>query len=191
MARSNHELFQTFEKGGKTGASSNSDHPQGDVRAGCSRADEGSGSIRLLIVDFGGVGRERSRARIGIQQLSEARILRKVLKIGIVASLEADRGLTRIASSRLRRRIFDVSREAVECRESIHHVVRLRKLLLQFVEMFAGSNVVSDVHQRYGIVEMLFGRLELCGGLFQMLVAGVEMNGGTVREIFRGAAHHF
>ena len=58
--------------------------------------------------------------------------------------------------------------------------------------MLAGGHVVANVHQRNGVVEVLFGSLELRGrGPFQMLVADVEMNVGAVGQFFAGAANHF
>ena len=70
-----------------------------------------------------------------------------------------------IASSRLRERVFYMAGQAIERGQSIDHVVGLCILLLQLVQMLARRHVVAHVHQRDGVVEVLFRRLELGGSL--------------------------
>ena len=80
-------------------------------------------------------------------------------------------------------RILDVTGQAVERSQTVHHIVGLGILLEQFFEVFAGRDVIADVHQRDSEIEMLLGSLELGGGgAVQMLVAGVEMDRGAVDQ---------
>src|ERR1700716_1380661 len=56
--------------------------------------------------------------------------------------------------------------------------------------MLPSSDVVTHIHERDSIVEMLFSTLELIGRrTLNMLVAGIEMKGGAVGKFLDGTAN--
>ncbi len=57
--------------------------------------------------------------------------------------------------------------------------------------MLAGGNVVAHVHQRHGVVVVLFRTLELGGRTLHVLVAGIEVDRDPVRQFLAGAGHGF
>src|ERR1700738_2481864 len=79
--------------------------------------------------------------------------------------------------------------ETVQSCQPVDDIIRLGRLLEQFVEMLPCCDVVTHIHQRDSIVEMLFSTLELvCRRTLNMLVAGIEVKGGPVGEFLDGAA---
>src|ERR1700686_688267 len=58
--------------------------------------------------------------------------------------------------------------------------------------MLASRDVISNVHQGNRVVEMLFGAFELIArSAVEVLVAGIEMNAGTVSQFSIRAADEF
>src|SRR5579871_3967064 len=53
--------------------------------------------------------------------------------------------------------VFHVTGQAIQRGETVHNIVGLGILLPQSLKMLAGSHIVAHVHQRDGIVEVLFG----------------------------------
>src|SRR6202035_5596142 len=130
-------------------------------------------------------------SRIRIQEFGEARILSQVVKIRIVPCLVAQAGIQLESFLQVFEGIFDVSGEAIESGKAVGDEIGFWRLLQQLVDMFAGGNVIPDVHERDSVIIVLFDALELRGGrALEVLVADAEMNGGAVRELFAGAGKH-
>src|ERR1700674_2353044 len=127
-------------------------------------------------------------AGVRIKQFGEARVLRQILEVGIVARLETQLSIQTQGLVQAFQRILDVPGKTVQRSQAVDHIIGLGILLEQLFEMFAGGDIVADIHQRDGIIEMLLGRLELRGrSTIQVLVADAEMNVGPVDQLFAGA----
>src|SRR5580700_6440319 len=57
--------------------------------------------------------------------------------------------------------------------------------------MFAGAYVISDVHQRNGVVVVFFGIPELRDRALCLLIARVQVNRGAVCQFLAAPADHF
>src|SRR5579863_2119012 len=58
--------------------------------------------------------------------------------------------------------------------------------------MFARAHVIAHVHQRDRVIVVLFWSLELGSRRpLQLMVAGVEVHRGAVRQFFAGTSEHF
>src|SRR5579872_311086 len=128
--------------------------------------------------------RSEFAAGIGIKQFSKAWILGEVLEVGIIAGLEAQLRIEAERFVQTAERILNVARQAIERGQAINDVVGFGVLLQQLFQVLPGSDVIADIHQRNGVVEVLFWSLELrCRGALQVLVAGVQMYVGAVGQL--------
>ncbi len=127
---------------------------------------------------------------IRVKQLGEARILGQVLEVGVVASLKAESRVQADGFIQTAQGVLDVAGHTVQSGDAVNHIVGFRRLLLEFFKVLAGLNVVAQVHERDGIVEMLFRGFEVVVDLFQMLGAGTHVHGGAVGEFLAGAANN-
>src|ERR1700686_4603115 len=130
----------------------------------------------LVRAGFFFLGLRFSHARIWIQQFGEARILRQILEVAIIARLEAQRGFRLNRLVECLERFFDVTGQAMQCGQPVKNVFCLRILLQELVEVLARRHIVTHVDQRHRVVVILFRCLELQGWLFHVLVAGEDMH---------------
>src|SRR5262249_41796785 len=73
--------------------------------------------------------------------------------------------------------------QTIEHRQPVPDKVRLGRLFGQLLQVSAASFVVAGVHQRNGEVVMLLYALETRAGAgSQLLIAGVQVDGGAVSQ---------
>src|SRR5271165_6852263 len=136
------------------------------------------------------VGGTEFGAGIRIEQLREARIFCQVLEVRIVARLEAELRFQMQGLVQPLQGILNAPGETVKRGQPIDYVVRFGALLEQLVQMFAGGDVVAQVHQGDCVVEVFFDCLELGSRrAFQVLVAGIEVNAGAVDQFLGGPVY--
>ena len=58
-------------------------------------------------------------------------------------------------------------------------------------KILARAHVVAHVHQRHGIIILLFGRLEVGDRLAQLLVAAIQMDRSAIGEFGTRTSHYF
>src|ERR1700733_527235 len=130
-------------------------------------------------------------AGIRVEKFGKAWILRQILEVRIIARLETKLRFQAKSLIEPAQRILDMAGEAIERRQPVDYVLSLRALLQQLFQVLARSDVVPQVHQRDGVVEVLLSRLELCSrGPFQMLIADAEVNHRAVGELLAGSGDH-
>src|SRR5215469_1764246 len=128
---------------------------------------------------------------IGIQQLGKAGILGEILEVGVVACLETQLWVQPKGFVQMAQRIFHMTRQTIQRGQPVCDVVRFGVLLEQLIEMLAGGDVITNVHERDCVVEVLFRRFELgCRGSIEMLTANAEMNGCAVGQLLAGSGKH-
>ena len=108
------------------------------------------------------------------------------MKVGVVPGLVAEGGVQAQSFIETPERIFYVPGKAIKRRQSVDNEVRLGRLLYQFIHVLAGSHIISHIHERDGIIEMLFNGFELLRRrTVQVLIADAEMDRGAIAQLDR------
>ena len=80
--------------------------------------------------------------------------------------------------------------ETVQRGHPVPDEVELGILAYQGFEVLPRRKIVAHVHERDGVIVLLFRSLELIGDVAQVLVAGIEMNGCAIGELRARAANY-
>ena len=105
-------------------------------------------------------------------QISEVGIIARLVAI---CRIQAD-GLAQIGDG-----FGKVSGQAIQRCHAVPDEIQLGGFLGQRIEVFARSDVIAHIHQRDGIIELLFGCLERSSRpRLNLLSAGVQVDAGTV-----------
>jgi len=86
--------------------------------------------------------------------------------------------------------IFHPARQAIQSSQSIDDKIGFGVLLDQFLEVFAGGDVIADIHQGNRVVKVLFEGFELVGCPLHMLVAGIQMGAGAIGQFEAGTSEY-
>src|SRR5215813_12505267 len=74
--------------------------------------------------------------------------------------------------------------QAIQCRQAIADVIRLRHLPGELVEMLTSANVVSQIDQRHHVVIVLFRGFELRRASVHLNACNQQMERGTASSRF-------
>src|SRR5438445_7187662 len=141
----------------------------------------GDGMRAALALPLFGTGRWQI-CRLRIQQLSEARIVRHVLEVRVVACLEAVLRIQTDGFAKVFQRAFHLAGETIHHGQAVIGKIGPGIALEYLFHVSARLIKLAAVQERNCVIKVLFVGFKAGGGAGKLLIAQIQMDAGAIHE---------
>src|SRR5579864_8319284 len=129
--------------------------------------------------------------RLWIEQFSKPGIISHVLKVRIVAGLEAVLGIQADGFTQILERAFNLPGKAINHGHAVIGEVCLGIALEDFFHVGASLIKLTAIQERNSVIKVLFMGLERGGSACKLLVAKIQMDPGAVHKFAVAGSENF